>query len=40
MLVDGFTDTSLGLVPTVTLAITLLVLPSITETVLFPLLAT
>ena len=35
MLVNGLTDMALGLVPTVvTLAVTLFVLPSITETVL------
>ena len=40
MLVDGLTETASGLLPTVTLAVTLLVLPSITETVLSSWLAT
>ena len=40
MLVDGFTDTAVGPLPTFILAITLLLLPSITDTVLSPLLAT
>jgi hypothetical protein len=40
MLVDGFTDMAVGLLPTFIVSITVFVLPSITETVLSPKLAT
>ena len=40
MLVDGLTDTALGLLPTVIVVVTLFVLPSITDTVLSSRLAT